>query len=184
MKLRSMTICALSVMLGVALAGCGEIAFKRGAGPDDFNRDRKSCRQMPADDGAYARCLADKGWLTTLPDSDDPVAHATYAPDNRGPGGAAFKNVPSAGPQDGNPMAGDGTATPPLPTKPPPRPTDVFRISSWWKAGSSEAALKQDLAACVASLGEAHQPPPDLRQATRGLLLCMRKAGWYGLEAR
>lgn len=168
--------------LATMLAGCGEISYKRGAGPSDLQAAQVECRNEKSRDD-YVKCMDQRGWTVQKMEDLDPlsgvavgqandealdsVAHIGYSPDNRAPGVTATE---------------PGTQGPaPESQKPAPNLTDVYKISSWWKVGGSPALLKQEIDACTTELGEAHRPPGDQRQATRGLLLCMKKKGWHGL---
>jgi len=156
------------------LAACGEISYKRGASAGDLAQAKLECSASSAP-AAIEACLETKGWLVAdmgkdaLLNEADPVIQATYQGDQRTP---TVSNKPSEMPKPG------GTPTQPK------DPMDVFVINSWWKAGQGPQALQADSAACVAELGQAHQPDASYQKATRGLLRCMRKHGWYALQGR
>ena len=170
-----LTRISMLVLVGAVQTGCGEISYKRGASPSELQAAQARCKSADARD-AYVNCMDQQGWtVQKMEDLDplseqvpDPAASIAYSPDNRSPTVTEAVTVPQG--------------QTPLAIKPEPSPSDVFKISSWWKMGGSPALLKQDLQACVTELGEMHRPPADQRQATRGLLVCMKKRGWYGLQ--
>jgi len=156
------------------LAGCGEISYKRGASGAELQDAQTACKSAASRE-AYESCMDERGWTIARLDELNPVATIAYTPDSRSPVAAA-----SAAPAPDIPaVPATGAAQPAAPD-----PMDIYVISSWWKIGGSPQALKKDIDACVAELGEAHRPPADRRQATRGLLLCLRKQGWYGLQEK
>jgi len=55
--------CALVIL--TAIAGCGQIAIKRGSGADALAADRASCREQNADPDAVRACLVAHGWHIT-----------------------------------------------------------------------------------------------------------------------
>lgn len=170
--------CRIVLLLTIfSLTGCGEFAYKRGAGAADLNKAQLGCQAQSSDPAAIEACLEKEGWTVQKLDALgelDPVAVITPNPDNRSPG---VTSLAAAQAQVADPA---GTNAP----KKPADPLDVFKISSWWKMGGSTDQLNGALNACVATLGESHRPDPLAQRATRGLLLCMRQSGWYGLQGR
>lgn len=168
--------------LGMMLAGCGEISYKRGAGPSELQAAQAECKGASTRDG-YEKCMDQRGWtvqqmedLDPVSDKDlDPVAQIAYSPDHRSPEATATATETGESSVSAKESVQESA-------KPAPNLTDIYNISSWWKMGGSPALLKQDINACVTELGELHRPPSDQRQATRGLLLCLKKQGWHGLQ--
>jgi hypothetical protein len=70
----------------------------------------------------------------------------------------------------------------PKPTKKPKviDPLTPKMIQSWWKVGAGAADLAADQAACVETLGPAHQPDLQKRLYTQGMIECLRARGWSG----
>lgn len=70
-------------------AGCGELAYKRGASSKDLETTKKSC-QSAGNEAAIEKCLEDNGWVVQkldalgLPDSEL-FATASVSEDNRNP---------------------------------------------------------------------------------------------------
>lgn len=62
-------------------------------------------------------------------------------------------------------------------------PYQTYKISSWWKMGSSDAMLRKHLAECSEKLGESHAPDIAKQTYTRALVVCMHEKGWKGLRA-
>lgn len=64
-----------------------------------------------------------------------------------------------------------------------PKPIDPLKpklVQSWWKVGAGAADLAADQAACVDTLGPAHQPDLQKRLYSHGLIDCLRGRGWSG----
>lgn len=156
----------------LALTACGELTFKRGAGQDSLNAARQQCMSGTSDRGAYEKCMNDQGWMVQRLDTMDldlavdPVAKIAANADNRTPATAD-----AAAPLE--------TASPT-----PADPLDRFVIGSWWKSGGNPDILKAAMSGCVARLGEEHRPAPGSKEFTRGMLLCLREQGWYGVQEK
>ena len=170
------------VLVTLLFSGCGELAYKRGANSSDLEAAKKSCRDKGAP-SAVEKCMADSGWvvqnLSRMEPLDvDPVIEASVIPSN-----VRIENAASAtlGKQSSEKR---DSAQPTTSVKRKPDMMDTFKVSSWWKTGSGADSLKSDTAACVAKLGEAHQPNNQTQAASRGLLLCMKEKGWSGLRAQ
>jgi len=173
------------------MAGCGELAIKRGASGEDLAAARKICQAQGGNAAAMNQCLADKGWVIHDLNGEkslvaDPVIEASIIPSDQrienaaGPrpgkvDGVAPAHVPTPAPETGSAHSTSQPAH-------PPDALDRFKISSWWKMGSGAASLQADTEACVATLGEVHRPNPQTQMATRGFLLCMKEKGWRGLR--
>lgn len=176
---------AVLLPLALLFSGCGELAYKRGANSSDLESAKALCRaKAPA---AYETCMADSGWVvqdlrSMEPMDADPVAEVSVIPSDR-----RMENQMSAASAKAGavaPVAASAAAAQPAaPTKKADM-LDRFKISSWWKTGSSAQSLAADTDACVAQLGEAHRPDPQTQTVTRGLLLCMKGKGWSGLRAK
>lgn len=80
-------------------------------------------------------------------------------------------------------LATTETKAEPKPAPAPVDPLKTYKINSWWKFGGTPAQLKADQAACVAVLGEAHQPDMASQTYTRGLIECLHKNRWMALKA-
>jgi hypothetical protein len=146
------------------LAGCGEIAFKRGSGPDAFAADRRACQARNADPASIDACLAQFGWHVTDMDAGAaPASPAPMPPPQTPPATPPAATAPNASPQ---PVA--------------PAPNLIF--GGWWKLGTGAADLHQDADACVAKLGPANVPDPGYHSVTPALYACLRAAGWHGLR--
>ena len=182
---KTKTPCSACILVLVTLlfSGCGEIAYKRGANSSDLETAKKACREKVADSAAVQKCLADSGWIVQNlsrmePLDADPVVDASVIPSNR-----RIENAASTTPgKPGSEKLDSAQST--TSVKKQPDMLDTFKVSSWWKAGSGADSLKSDTAACVAKLGEAHQPNNQTQAASRGLLLCMKEKGWSGLRAQ
>jgi hypothetical protein len=160
---------ALSVLLcaGV-LTGCGEIAFKRGSGPDGFAADRRACQSRNDDPQAVRACLAQAGWhVTDMDPGPSPPPPASPAPVTAPP-------TPVAAPA--SPMT-EQAASPP-----PSAPAGKnLAVGGWWKFGAGAADLQSAATTCVAKLGPANAPEPGYHSVTPALYACLRASGWHGL---
>lgn len=162
----------LWILLTLSLLGCGEIAYKRGAGSEELARAKQNCdKQAKAD--AYVQCMQAQGWQIHKLDEESPLAIVVEDTDNRGAGDVY---VPASSTASVKAGAVPGKASPPDPMK-------KFKVSSWWKPGAGQEELKADTAACVSQLGSAHAPDIAAGLATRGLVICLKERGWYGLQA-
>src|ERR1700761_4635392 len=93
----------LPLMLTVLmLGGCGEFAYKTGAGADALAADKAVCQQAGGD---YRACMHDKGWtISNLGGDDAPPAEADAA---------AAPPATRAAPSVAAPMAASSTGSAP-----------------------------------------------------------------------
>lgn len=160
-------ICAASVLL----SGCGEVAYKTGAGADALQADQHQCKQMPGGPAAYKSCMNAKGWA--IADLDASPSQ-TYAPVPRP---AAGMPAMAAAPVPGAPPSAMASA--PKDTTPPAAdPMAPVPITAWVRFGGG--GPQDDIDACVAKLGPANAPDKTHKTVTAALLSCMRDAGWRG----
>jgi hypothetical protein len=149
---------AASILPAITIAGgCGEIAYKTGAGADALQADQRSCKQGGNDPIAYRSCMRDKGWAIANIDGSG-VVEPDIAP-------TATVQTASAAPLPNK----AATAAPAGPVK----------VSGWFKFGGG--GPQDDIAACVATLGSANQPDAANGTVTPALLVCMKKKGWNAL---
>jgi hypothetical protein len=159
-------IAALAVLCAVALTGCGEIAFRRGSGPDAFAADRQACQARdPAPDSVRA-CLSQAGWTVTNLEPATPPASAEPPP---APATAAATHVEPATAPDQRMQSAVVHA-----------PPHTILVGSWWKFGAGTADLRSTVDACVAKLGPANAPDAGLHSVTPALFACLRGGGWHG----
>ncbi|HTJ97888.1 MAG TPA: hypothetical protein VL381_10495 [Rhodocyclaceae bacterium] len=165
------TCLALSLLPALFLTACGgEISYKRGAGPDELAVNQQQCRST----NDYQACMESKGWTVHRIDERNPLAVFVPTQDVRVPNdGSPY--VKSSG---GNMPANGVKENPAL----PPDPLTKFNVSSWWKMGGGAGDLEAAKASCVAKLGPAHAPEEKSKLMTRGLILCLKEQGWYGLQ--
>jgi hypothetical protein len=175
------------MLVTLLISGCGEFAYKRGANLSDLEIAKKACKAKESDSAAFEKCMADGGWfiqnLSKMePLEADPVVEASAIPSDRRIENSAgiTQDKQSA---DGHVLL-PGSAQPATITQKRTDMMDIFKVSSWWKAGSSAENLKADTEGCIAKLGEAHRPNNYTQNVTRGLLLCMKEKGWSGLSAK
>jgi hypothetical protein len=148
----------------IALAGCGQIAVKRGSGADALMADRMSCREQNADPAAVKACMVQHGWHITDLDGA-PAAAPAY------PSVVVAQPAPDRLP-----------AVPAQPGDPPPLPplhgSDKIRVGSWWHVGGGAADLQAAVDGCVRKLGAADQPDAGYHTVTRALYGCLASQGW------
>lgn len=165
------------LIMALLCTACGEFSYKRGANQSDQENARKSCQSNSQSSSQYTQCMSDNGWLVKNFDEKDPVADVEVTSDNRGD---FSKSTAEKEATDGSTNHEAGNSEP----TPPKNPNDLFKVSSWWKIGGNEPELKKAMNACVASLGEAHQPNIQTQEVTRAFLICMRQSGWTALRSR
>jgi hypothetical protein len=164
------------LMTILMLGGCGEFAYKTGAGADALAADKAACQQAGGD---YRACMHDKGW--TIADLGGDVVRPPVAPP------PPMTATPTAAAPDGSaPMAAAPSApgavlssAPAAPAAAPADPMAPVRMTAWVRFGGG--GPQDDIAACVASLGPAHAPDTVNHTVTRALLACMKEKGWRGL---
>jgi hypothetical protein len=144
---------ALAGALAISVSGCGDIAYKTGAGADQLRQDKEACKTS----GDESRCLKDKGWAMS---SLEPGA--------------------SPPPIAETPQTSSASAPVAAPSVPPQTdPLRMVAISGWAKfgAGSPDEAIAE----CVATLGPAHRPDAATHRVSAALLACMRAKNWLAL---
>src|SRR5262245_12662980 len=90
-------------LLWIALAAsvlpaCGEIAYKRGGGPDDLSAAQQRCRR-DAQAGAYERCMEAEGWTLHKMDAQNPLMVVVPVEDNRAPASTPYVSKASVEPR-------------------------------------------------------------------------------------
>src|ERR1700761_7743591 len=153
-------ILILSVL---GLGGCGEFAYKTGAGADALAADKQACQQTGGD---LQACMHAKGWtIANLSGDDAPATSGGETP-----------------PAPGAPPTAAMASAAPAPAPSPPAPVDPMtpvKMTAWVKFGGG--GPQDDIDACVARLGPANAPDTVHHTATRALLACMREKGWRGV---
>jgi len=180
--LKVSTLCAVLVSTA-ALAGCGEVSYKMGAGVDQLKADQQRCAAQHQEASSITACMREKGWrmwdvgsAETSPEISSQVSSESEPPAPVEAATASIPETPAPVPIDKNATA----AVKPTPAKPPrPSSTEKVTVSSWWKPGNGN--MGEAISACVTELGEDHRPDATNRVVSRGLLACMKKRGWYAL---
>ena len=174
----------LSCLTVLLLTACGgEFAYKPGAGADQLAEAKLACRKSEG----YEACMSAKGWKVHKLDDDNPLAVFVPNTDSR----ASEQVFVAADKPSNTPYVAAGAA--PIASAPksaagvpekksPPDPLTKFNVSSWWKQGAGAGDLSASTDACVAKLGPAHKPEVERKLYTRGLILCLKEQGWYGLQ--
>ncbi len=157
----------LVVACASSLAGCGEIAFKRGSGPDALAADRRSCQGQNSDPAAVRACLAQAGWHVADIEPGAAPAAAASPPPPQSP--TATSPGAIAAPASSQPAAAPRPATP-----------KTLIVGNWWRIGTGSADLHAAGDACVAKLGPSNAPDAGYHTVTPEFYACMRSAGWHG----
>jgi len=202
---RSILLPGLCVVATCSLAGCGEMVFKRGADPGSMASTQAACRAKTDDEPAYIACMEQQGYVVKgsaqsvfVSGADEPAAGTTgggkpssFFVEGTAPAPAApVAKAPAAKPAAPAAPAAAAAVVPatvaPAAVAPKPAvaavdPLELVDVASWWKLGGSASGLEAAQADCVAKLGNAHRPVPDSTQVTRGLIGCLRDAGWRGI---
>ncbi len=165
-----------------AACGCTSVSFKQGAGGEEFRRAEATCRSTTSEQHAFAQCMEAKGWWTRSMEELSQLGFVSADTEMSGEAADVPSSTTAAAgtAAPGMPLPADRNANVPVPKDPLSR----VRIAMWSKAGANGAALMTDQSACVAGLGEAHQPDPLAGTVTRALYDCLRKQGWTGLSLR
>jgi hypothetical protein len=158
----TLILCASAPMI----AGCGQLAYKTGAGADALEADEQACKQGSVDQNVYAQCMHEKGWSIANLDGSSTAPVAPVAP----------SPSPSGAPVSPDQPAGSATVAPAAPLADPMAPV---KVTTWIRFGGGGPS--DDIVACVATLGPANQPDTVNKTVTRALLACMREKGWRGL---
>jgi hypothetical protein len=160
---------AMPLVGAIILGGCGEMASKRGSGPDAFAAARATCRAHNADPSAFQACLSDAGWnVTELGGAPAATPVHTAPPDTR------VRSTATAVPV--TQFVGASSQ--------PASPSERIAIGSWWKFGAGASDLRAGADACVARLGPADRPDPGFHFVTRALYTCLANDGWHGIRGR
>jgi hypothetical protein len=167
MKTPHRLILTLAVL---GLSGCGEFAYKTGAGADALAADKQACQQAGGD---LQACMHAKGWTIANLSEDDAPAAAKAAP-----AATAATPVPPSAP-GATPATATASAGAAVPPPPPVDPMAPVKMTVWVRFGGG--GPQDDIDACVAKLGPANAPDAIHHTATRALLTCMREKGWRGL---
>jgi hypothetical protein len=157
-----LTMSATALIAG----GCGQLAYKTGAGVSALEADELACKQGVVSDAIYAQCIHDKGWsIANLDGSGATPVAATRPPLSPSGTPGSADQAPA--------VAATAAVVPPVDPKTP------VKVTTWIRFGGGGPG--DDIAACVATLGPASQPDTVNKTVTRALLGCMREKGWRGL---
>jgi hypothetical protein len=180
----------------VAVAGCAEVTFKRGAGPGEMQASEQACREKTATVEAYKACLHAAGFVYAKPSGDS----ALFVEDEPTPGteiAAAASATPSDATASATSAAGEGAPT--VSVEPsgragqslaqaarpkanvPSDPLKQITVASWWKLGGTAGGLAADQSVCGDSLGAAHRAAANSRLVTVGMLRCLKGKGWFAV---
>jgi hypothetical protein len=191
--MRTMCIAAMCLLL----SGCGETAYKFGAGTDEFRIAQKSCLENRIDEAAYKACMKQKGWtvigiegsvvgtpaegMAAAPEAAaEPAASPSTPSSAPVPATTAPKPASSSTSAAKNEVGGaPAPKAPSTPTQAPAKaldPNEVVTVQSWWKVGATD--FKTDIHACQDLLGGIHRYDEVKKTATRAVVGCMRAKGW------
>jgi hypothetical protein len=195
---RRMTV-IVSGCVVIALTGCAEVTFKRGAGPEQMQATEQGCREKTATVEAYKACLNAAGFIyakpsgdTVLFGDDEEAADAATADAAAADTGiaTAVEEEPASIATDAAPTVSvepSGRTGESLPqakkpvAKAPADPLKKVTVASWWKFGGTADGLNADQATCASTLGEAHHVAPNAKVVTVGMLRCLKTKGWFAV---
>jgi hypothetical protein len=149
--------CFATVTL-IALAGCGQLAIKRGSGAEALAAERESCRAQDADPTAVRACLVAHGWQITVVKAGS-VALPAYNP-------AA---IPQPAPADASSDV------------PPVEAPKEIHVGNWWHFGGGPADLHAAVDGCVSKIGASDRPDARFHTVSRALYGCLSAAGWRSM---
>ncbi len=186
----------------VAVTGCGEISYKRGATAQDYAQAEQACKDQGA---GKSLCMQAHGWKQAdfAAQNPDPLFATITTTDNR-----------SQGFNQSSPQPLDAMATPinlpktekdlpRLNTQPLTESTlasssksvreaehdtrmdglDVeYVINSWWKRGAFPPQLQTDQQKCQVYLGENYLPDYKHSRFKRKFVFCMHELGWTAIR--
>lgn len=175
----------------VLLAGCGEVAIKRGSSTTDLETTRKACITKSNVQKEVEKCLEEHGWFVYNPETQATEPEEEVV--------AAVPDIEQTAPATHEQPLENATAKT-LPTKPqevadsndkttkpqgesrPISQLDRIKVASWWKFGGNATLFESAKNICLAELGDAHKPDEKNRVVTRGFLACMKKQGWKTVQ--
>jgi hypothetical protein len=176
----------LAILSLLMLTACGEVSFKRGAGPDQYARDKLLCQKNNTQGDQVQKCMEDSGWSVAKLDKIDldlvAVAHpednqrTVIKKDEVSSKSDAVKTNSEIN-QAKNKQSSSST-----PNQEETIVNKNFKISSWWKMGGSDDQSKSAIKACSAELNETPIVDSNYKVYSRDFLICMKKAGWSGLR--
>jgi hypothetical protein len=191
--MRRIVSSALHTILITALAGCTGLAFKQGAGGEDFRRAEAECLSTTSERSAFFQCMDGKGWWARSMEELSQLGFASVDDEEAEDRPTPLTHAQPADTPVSNdiPGAEQARATQPSPTRTAPArpaapkdPRSRITIAMWAKAGADGTALMASQAACLSALGSGHEPDPVAKTVTRGLYDCLRKDGWVGMTLR
>lgn len=201
----------LYVVVVFLVVGCGEFTYKRGASIRDLEQTKQACKY--ANESNIDQCLEKNGWYVQKLDDVDLFATASVSDNrtsqpllvdvkNEQPSNntntenkreitdaivtksdtseVAKKVEPT---KTNEQVISKSQVIPNKEVKKLPDPNQTYKISSWWKIGSSDAMLRKHLTECSDKLGESHAPDIVKQTYTRAIVVCMHEKGWKGLRA-
>ncbi|MFT4585371.1 MAG: hypothetical protein ACI915_001273 [Gammaproteobacteria bacterium] len=186
---RRQSLARIAMVIAITLANvsCGSYTFKRGASPGDMAADESACRGT---EQVFHECMRKRGWfiasnLSDLKPADPGIEQPTIMPaQDTSAAQAATKSVNQVAGESKSERPPSRTGSKSVPTADVPKvvdPLTPLAVSSWWKFGGNAGGLEQDIAACVAELGNAHRPQPAATIVTQGMHACLKEHRWFAI---
>ena len=176
----------LALIVSLTLTSCGEVSFKRGAGPDQYARDKSLCQKSNTQVDQVQKCMEDSGWSVAKLDKIDlDLVAVAHPEDNQRKGIKKDENSSKSETLNTNQQEnGVGNIQSSFE---PSKHEDIilnktFKISSWWKMGGSDDPLKVGIKSCSEELNETPIVDSNFKIYSRDFLICMKKFGWSGLR--
>ncbi len=177
---------ALAIASLLILTACGEVSFKRGAGPDQYARDKSLCQKNNTQGDQVQKCMEGSGWSVAKLDKIDLDLVAVAHPEDnqrtvikKDEDNSKSETV-KTNPEINQPKSKESSTS--LSNKEETIVNKNFKISSWWKMGGSDDQSKSAIKACSAELNETPIVDSNYKVYSRDFLICMKKAGWSGLR--
>ena len=193
MRIRSMhrqrPLARIAMVIAITLANvsCGSYTFKRGASPGDMAADESACRGT---EQVFHECMRKRGWfiasnLSDLKPTEPVIEQSTITPaQDTSAVQAAIKSANQVADETNSEPAPIRAGSKGIPAADVPKvvdPLTPLAVSSWWKFGGNAGGLEQDIAACVADLGNAHRPQPAATIVTQGMRACLKEHRWFAI---
>ena len=176
----------LALIVSLTLTSCGEVSFKRGAGPDQYARDKSLCQKSNTQVDQVQKCMEDSGWSVAKLDKIDLDLVAVAHPEDnqrtvikKDEDNSKSETV-KTNPEINQPKSKESSTS--LSNKEETIVNKNFKISSWWKMGGSDDQLKVGIKSCSEELNETPIVDSNFKIYSRDFLICMKKFGWSGLR--
>ena len=144
----------LSVYVLGGVTACGEVTFKRGAGPDAMQASEQSCRAKTSDVDAYAGCLRAAGYTYAKPSET---------------GGLFVDEIDGPAADESAASLADTAGTETTPNQPPADAAALNNKTPTVRVEPSDRA------------GQSLPTSAKAKTMTVGMLRCLKDKGWFAV---